>query len=99
MLCYAVQIGSLAPLKSNIIIPVGTVASPRALQFTEAIPSTLMAGQFFLCLLFVRLFVFYFHVSQGYLEISSMKVNVSGRPDLSIIFLAYMWLLIEDSFS
>lgn len=71
MLSTAVQTGSLAPLKSNIIIPIDTVASPKALQDTEAIHSTLVAGQFLLT------FFFYFHVSQGYLEISPMKGNVS----------------------
>lgn len=73
MLPTAVQTGSFAPLKSNIMIPIDTVASPKALQYTEAIHSTLVAGQFLLTFFFF----FYFHVSQGYLEISPMKGNVS----------------------
>ena len=45
MLSNAIQTGSLAPLKLKLIAPTDTVASPKALQFTEAIHSALVAGQ------------------------------------------------------
>lgn len=58
MLPTAVQTGSFAPLKSNIMIPIDTVASPKALQYTEAIHSTLVAGQFLLTFFFFSISMF-----------------------------------------
>lgn len=73
MLSNAIQTGSLAPLKLKLIAPTDTVASPKALQFTEAIHSALVAGQS--C--YLIFFFFCCHVSQGYLEISSRKSDLS----------------------
>lgn len=65
MLSDIVQTASLDPLKSNTVTSPDIVGNSKVFQSTKALPLLLVVSQ--LLLLFL---IFYFHVSQEYLEMA-----------------------------